>query len=43
VNLGPFERGIWYAVRAELAREFRRLAATLAPYRLTRAALAKSR
>jgi hypothetical protein len=43
VNLGRFQRGVWYAVPDELAQEFRRLAATLAPYRLTRAALAKSR
>ena len=43
VNLGRFRRGVWYEVPAELAQEFRRLAATLAPYRLTRAAVAKSR
>jgi hypothetical protein len=43
VNLGRFQRGQWYAVPDRLAQEFRRLAASLAPYRLTRAALAKSR
>jgi len=43
VNLGRFQRGQWYAVPDELAQEFRRLTATLAPLRLTRAAVAKSR
>jgi hypothetical protein len=43
VNLGRFQRGRWYAVPVALAREFRRLAVSLEPYRLTRAAVAKSR
>ena len=43
VYLGRFRRGSWYRVPAPLAREFRQLAAPLTPFRLTRAALAKSR
>lgn len=43
VNLGRFERGRWYVVPGRLAQELRRLAASLAPYRLTRTAVAKSR
>jgi hypothetical protein len=43
VYLGRFRRGAWYRVPAPLAREFRTLTAPLTPFRLTCAALAKSR
>jgi hypothetical protein len=43
VYLERFRRGTWYRVPARLAREFRTLAAPLTPFRLTRAAVAKSR
>jgi hypothetical protein len=37
-----FARDTWYAVPRKLSEEFRRLAVDLRPFRLTRAALAKS-
>ena len=43
VYLERFRRDVWYRVPADAARELRRLARGLAPFRLTRAALAKSR
>jgi hypothetical protein len=43
VYLERFRRGTWYHVPARLAQEFRALTAPLVPFRLTRAALAKSR
>jgi len=43
VYLGRFNRGQWYAVPAQLSQELRRLTSGLSPFRLTRAALAKSR
>ena len=43
VNLGRFERGIWYRVPAGAAAELRRLTAGMKPLRLTKAALARSR
>jgi hypothetical protein len=43
VNLGRFERGIWYRTPARLASELRKLTAGMKPLRVTRAALARSR
>ena len=43
VNLGRFQRGIWYRVPARLASELRKLTAGMKPLRVTRAALSKSR
>ena len=43
VNVGRFDRGRWYRVPRNAARELRQLTASLRPIRLTRAALAKSR
>jgi hypothetical protein len=43
VNLGHFGQGTWYRLPARAALELRRLAAALAPLRVTRAALRKSR
>jgi hypothetical protein len=43
VYLERFRRGTWYRVPPRVAREFRALAASLTPFRLSRAALAKSR
>ena len=43
VNLGRFERGIWYRVPARVASELRTLTTGMKPLRVTRAALAKSR
>jgi hypothetical protein len=43
VHLGHFERGSWYRVPADAALELRELTARIAPLRLTRAALARSR
>jgi len=43
VNLGRFERGIWYRVPAGAAAELRRLTAGMKPLRVTKAALARSR
>jgi len=43
VYLGRFRRGSWYRTPARLAREFRELTASLAPLRLTREAVSKSR
>ena len=43
VNLGRFERGVWYKVPARIASELRALTAGMKPLRVTKAALAKSR
>jgi hypothetical protein len=43
VYLGRFTPGRWYRFPDKVARELRRLAAPLAPLRVTRSALAKSR
>jgi hypothetical protein len=43
VYIERFRRGTWYRLPTPLAREFRELSAKLTPYRLTRAAVAKSR
>ena len=43
VNLGRFERGVWYRMPARAAAELRKLTAGMKPLRLTRAALARSR
>jgi hypothetical protein len=43
VNVGRFDRGRWYRVPRNVARELRQLTASLRPIQLTRAALAKSR
>jgi hypothetical protein len=43
VYLGRFRRGRWYRVPPRLGQEFRELTASLAPLRLTRAAVSKSR
>jgi hypothetical protein len=43
VNVGRFQRGVWYRIPARLASELRRLTAGLKPLRVTREALAKSR
>jgi len=43
VDLGRFERGIWYRIPAPIAAELRRLTAGMKPLRVTRAALARSR
>ena len=43
VNLGRFERGIWYRIPPRIASELRKLTAGMKPLRVTRAALAKSR
>jgi hypothetical protein len=43
VHLGRFARGTWYRVPPVLAVELRRLTARLAPMRVTRAAIARSR
>jgi hypothetical protein len=43
VNLGRFERGVWYKVPARVASELRKLTARMKPLRVTRAALARSR
>jgi hypothetical protein len=43
VYLGRFTPGRWYRFPDRVARELRRLAAPLAPLRVTRRALAKSR
>ena len=43
VYLERFRRGAWDRVPAQLARELRTLTARLTPFRLTRAALQKSR
>jgi hypothetical protein len=43
VNLDQFRRGRWYRVPAAAAAELRRLSSPLAPLRLTRAAIRKSR
>jgi hypothetical protein len=42
VNVGRFDRGRWYRVPRNAARELRQLTASLRPIRLTAAALAKS-
>ena len=42
VNDGRFARDTWYAVPRKLSAELRRLTVHLRPFRLTRAALAKS-
>ena len=43
VNLNQFARGRWYRVPAAASAELRRLAAPLAPLRLTRTAIRKAR
>jgi hypothetical protein len=43
VHLGHFERGTWYRVPTEAALDLRELTAGVAPLRLTRAAVARSR
>jgi hypothetical protein len=43
VHEGRFDENAWYAVPRRVSAELRRLADTLSPLRLTRAALAKSR
>jgi hypothetical protein len=43
VHLERFKRGVWYRVPARSALELRRLTAGLAPFRLSAAAVAKSR
>jgi hypothetical protein len=43
VHLGHFERGIWYRLPAAAALELRELTVGVAPLRLTRAALGRSR
>jgi hypothetical protein len=43
VHLGHFERGTWYRVPADASLELRELTAGVAPLRLTRAAVARSR
>jgi hypothetical protein len=43
VYLGRFHRGTWYRVPTRLGQEFHTLAAPLTSFRLTRAAVAKSR
>jgi hypothetical protein len=43
VHEGRFDEDAWYAVPQRVSAELRRLADTLSPLRLTRAALAKSR
>jgi hypothetical protein len=43
VNIGRFGAGRWYRLSAKAARELRRLTSGLAPIRLTRAAVARSR
>jgi hypothetical protein len=43
VNLGRFDAGRWYRVPRKAARQLRRLTEGLAPLRVTRAALARSR
>jgi hypothetical protein len=43
VHEGRFDEDAWYAVPRRVSAELRRLADTLSPLRLTRAALAKSR
>lgn len=43
VYLERFRRNRWYRVPSQLSAELRRLAAALAPFRLTPAALARSR
>jgi hypothetical protein len=43
VHLGHFERGRWYRVPADAARELRELTAGVTPLRLTRAAAGRSR
>jgi hypothetical protein len=43
VHLGHFERGSWYRVPAAASLELRELTAGVAPLRLTRAAVARSR
>jgi hypothetical protein len=43
VYLGRFARNGWYAVPPRLSAELRRLTGGLHPFRITRAALAKSR
>ena len=43
VNLGHFQRDRWYRLPTAVSADLRKLAVSLKPYRLTRAALAKSR
>lgn len=43
VNLGRFGAGRWYRVPRQAAQQLRRLTSGMAPLRVTRAALAKSR
>jgi hypothetical protein len=43
VNLGRFERGVWYRLPARVASELRTLTSGMKPLRVTRAALARSR
>jgi hypothetical protein len=43
VDLGRFQRGIWYRIPAPIALELRRLTAGMKPLRVTRAALARPR
>jgi hypothetical protein len=43
VHLGRFRRGTWYRLPEAVSDELRELAAGLAPLRVTRAALARSR
>jgi hypothetical protein len=43
VNMGRFERGIWYRLPARVATELRKLSAGMKPLRVTKAALARSR
>jgi hypothetical protein len=43
VHLERFKRGVWYRVPARIALELRRLSTALEPFRLSPAAVAKSR
>jgi hypothetical protein len=43
VNLGRFERGIWYRIPPRIASELRALTKGMKPLRVTKAALARSR
>jgi hypothetical protein len=43
VHLGHFKRGSWYRVPARAALELRKLTAGLEPFRVSAAAVAKSR